>query len=357
MYFDPEAVPAEIPAQINRLVGITGWKPWKHRFVWLHEQVRVNPTMPYYLTERFGLELAFEQVRQHHKQTGRYPWPPKTAEQLRLYSFLAMIVRCHQRLGETGKTRLKGMIEGGLKSDYGIAQLAFEMKIVAQLMSRGFDVDLHDMEAGGGFDFLATNEKVEIEIECKFVSGDIGRQIHLKRLHQLGTVLLPEMANLLDQECGGRLIRVLISGRLDGNAIQHWEIRRLMSDAFTEPSSNANSYSCEVSISEFTFQNSPFGQLAPNEITLDNIQRFLFDDFEIENKNVLVNFSPKKKAVVLVVVESAKKDAVLKGIHHQLKKSASNQFSGHRPSILCCELADMTEDQLLGLKDQETGLQ
>ena len=236
MYFETTAVPAEIPAQFNRLMGITGWKPWKHRFMWLHEQVRVNP--PYYLTERFGLELAFGQVRQHHKQTGRYPWPPKTAEQQRLYSFLAMIVRCHQRLGAKGKTRLKGMIEDGLKSDYGIAQLAFEMKMVAQLMSRGFDVEFNDMESGGGFDFLATNEKVEIEIECKFVSGDIGRQIHLKRLHQLGTVLLPEMAKFLDQECGGQLVRVLLPGRLTGDDKQHHKIRHLISQAVFEHTSD-----------------------------------------------------------------------------------------------------------------------
>lgn len=359
MHFVPEAVPAEIPGQMARLVAITGWKPWERRLVWLQEQVRANPTMPHFVIERFGLELAFEQVRRHQKQSGRYPWPPETAEQQRLYSFLAMITRCHHRLSPAGKTRLKGMLQDGLKSDYGIAPLAFEMKVVAHLMTRGFDVIFHDMEEGGGFDYLVMNDDVEMEVECKFVSGDIGRQIHLKKMHQLGTVLLPEMGNLLDQGCGGRLIRISIPGRLSGNDKQHHEIRHLMSQAISDQKSIARLNAYEVMISEFSVANSPFSQLPPNDISSDHIQRFLSEEFGIKNKNVLVHFRPKK-GVVLVVVESAKKDAVLKGIHHQLKDAARDQLSGNRPGILCCELADLTEDQLRGLwndQDEGTGLQ
>lgn len=359
MHFVTDAVPAEIPAQMTRLVAITGWKPWRRRLEWLQEQVRSNPTMPSFLRERFGFELAFEQVRRHQNQSGRYPWPPQTAEQQRCYSLLAMVTRCHHRLGLVGKKRLKGMIEDALKSDYGFAPLAFEMKIAAHLMSKGFNVIFHDMEEGGGFDYLIENEGVEMEIECKFVSGDVGRKIHLKKFHQLGTVLLPAMSNFLDHGCGGRLIRIVIPERLGGDDKQHQEIRRLMSRAFFDQIPNATATGYEVSISEFSTATSPFGQLPPGDITMVDVARFLSSEFGIDNKNVLIQFSPKKGAI-LVVVESAKKDAVLKGIHRQMKDAARGQFSRDRPGIMCCELADLTEDQLRSLaKDQEggTGLQ
>jgi len=357
MHFVPEAVPAEIPAQMARLVGITEWKPWGHRLAWLQEQIRANPTMSRFIVERFSLELAYDQLRRHYKQSGRYPWPPTTAEQLRLYSFLAMIVRCYHRLSPAGKTRMRGMLVDALKSDYGLAPLAFEMKIVAHLMMRGFDVVFHDMEEGGGFDYLATNEGVEIEVECKFVSGDIGRQIHLKKMHQLSTILLPEMAIALDQRCGGCLVRISIPGRLGANEKQHYEICRLMSQAITDQKSDAKLNEYKISISKFSFEDSPFSQLPPDDVSLDHAVRFLSDEFGIENKNVLIQFRPKRGAI-LVVVESAKKDAILKGIHHQLKDSARNQLSGDRPGILCCELADMTEEQLLAFgneQDEGTG--
>ena len=359
MYFVPQAVPAEISAQMARLVGITGRRPWERRLAWLHEQIRANPTMSRFFDERFGLELAYDRLRRYYRQSGRYPWPPTTAEQVRLYSFLAMIVRCHDRLGRAGKIRMRGMLLDALKSDYGLAPLAFEMKVVAQLMSRGFDVVFHDMDEGGRFDYLATNEGVEIEVECKFISGDIGRQIHLKKMHQLSTVLLPAMVIALDQRCGGILVRISIPDRLRANKKQHIEICRLMSQAITEQESDAKLNEYEISISKFSFEDSPFSQLQPDEVLLDHAERFLSDEFGIENKNVLIQFRPKRGAI-LVVVESAKKDSVLRGIHRHLKNSARDQLSGDRPGILCCELADLTEEQLLEFgneKDEGTGLQ
>lgn len=358
MHFATNAVPAEIPAQLRRFVSITGWKPWKRRLEWLFEQVRANPTMPFFLNERFGLELAFEQIVRHRDQTSRHLWPPETPEQQRFYSFLAMVVRCYQRLTPVGQVRLKGMMEDALKSDYGLASLAFEMKVAAHLMTSGFDVTFHDIEGSGRFDYLVEKDDVEAEIECKLISGDIGRQIHLKKFHHLGTDILPVLTDFSDRESGGYLIRVLIPGRLNGSKNQNSEIRHLTSLALSKSNSCEHLGGLEITISSFPIEKSPFGQLSPENISEDIVQKFLSSEFKLENKNVLFQLRPNKTAI-LFVVESAKKDAVLKGIHRQLKDAARYQFSGYRPGVLCCEFADMTEDKLLELgndKNKPTGL-
>ena len=128
MHFETEAVPAEIPALMHRIVAINGWEPWRRRLDWLQEQVRANPTMLYFISERFGLELAFEQAHRHYKCSNRYPWPPSTAEQQRFYSFLSMFSRCYERLGPKGRTCMVGMLRNALKSDDGFGPLAFEIK-------------------------------------------------------------------------------------------------------------------------------------------------------------------------------------------------------------------------------------
>ena len=344
---------------MTRLIAITGWKPWQRRLAWLHEQVRANPTMPYFLDERFGLELAFDQIRRHYNQSGRYPWPPETPEQQRFYSFLAMVSRCHHRLNSKGKIRLKGMIVDALKSDSGFSPLAYEMKTVAHLMSQGFDVVFYDMDQGGGFDYLIEKDGIELEIECKLISADIGRQIHPRKFHLLSTTLLPEMANILSQEIGGYLIRITIPGRLNGDRRQHHEIRDLMLKAVADQETEMAQGEYKVSTSRFSISESPFGNIPRDDISMDHIQRFLLEGFEIEDRNVLVQFRPKNGAV-LVIVESEKNDTVLKEIHHQLKKAARNQLIGELPGILCCELSDLTEDQLLALGSAEelgTGIQ
>jgi hypothetical protein len=99
--------------------------------------------------------------------------------------------------------------------------------------------------------------------------------------------------------------------------------------------------------------------ISQGDVSLDDFKKFLFNEHGIENRNVVINFRPKK-GVIFVVVESTKKDAVLNAIHRQLKASARNQLSGDRPGILCCYLAEVTKEVLLGLwnhQDEGTGLQ
>lgn len=354
MYFSTEAVPAEIPAHVSRFISITGWKPWKRRLDWLNEQIRANPTMSLFVSERFAIELAFYEVRKHYRSTGNYPWPPKSLEQQRLYSFAAMVSRCHHRLSPSGRKRLRGMIDHSLKTDDGFASLAFEMKIAAHLMTKGFDVGFNDMEAGRGFDYLVSQDNAEVEVECKFVSGDIGRKVHLKRVHQLGGVLLGTIHGLLEKEEGGKLVRISIPDRLEGSREQLEEIAGLVDKLISEERLSITQNGYTVSTSGFSLADSPFGQLPADEISVELVQQYLFDQHDVDNRNVLVNFRPTKGAV-LIVIESEKKDAVLRGIHAELKDSARKQFSGDRPGIFCCELGDLTEEQLLSLGEDRKG--
>ena len=49
--------------------------------------------------------------------------------------------------------------------------------MAVHLMSQGYDVGFHDLEGGAGHDFQASKDGAVIEVECKFISGDIGRKI------------------------------------------------------------------------------------------------------------------------------------------------------------------------------------
>lgn len=356
MHFTTEAVPAEVRTFVNRVISITGWEPWKRRLEWLDKQVRANPTMPFLFNERYGLEIAFAKTRRYYKKTGRYPWPPENDEQQRFFSMMAMIARCHHRLNPTGKKRLKGMILDALKSDHGLLPLAFEMKIAGQLMTLGFDVTFHDMEEGGGFDYLAEKGGVALEVECKYISGDIGQKIHLKRVHQLSTVLLPKLIEFLEQKDGGHLVRISIPDRLDGDRKKHQEIVNLVSRAFSAPVPNATDNGYQISISEFALADSPFAQLKNQNIQADQLHGFLSEEFGINNKNVLIHFAPNT-GVVLATVESRKENTVLKGIHEQLKRAARDQLTEDRPGFLCCELGALDADQLYELGNEENGLQ
>ena len=123
-------------------------------------------------------------VGQYHRNTGgRIPEINSTPlfDFGALYSFVALTARVFPRLPEPAQNPLKGRISGALKDNVGLSPLAFEMRTVAHLMARGFDVEFHDLCEGGGYDFLATDGDIVFEVECKSVSGDVGHRVHTTR--------------------------------------------------------------------------------------------------------------------------------------------------------------------------------
>ena len=354
MYFAPEVTEHEFPALVRRFTEITGWKPWQKRFEWIEAGLGRSVAMPYFWRERFELELAFASLHKRYRITGKYPRKNITIEQQRFLSFVAVVGRCYNRLSQRGKNRLRGMLLDSLKSDYGLAPLAYEMKIVAHLLNRGFDVTFHDLETGGNFDYLAAKDDIKIAIECKFVTADIGRQIHRKRLYQFGEYVTPKLNSALARVSGGIFVHVRIPGRLHGDEKQHSVISEHIFRTIENPDAQLVFEENTVSVTTFDLESSPFHGLAPEELRQDHIDHFASSRFGISNKNMLILFRPGKHALV-VVLQSHKEDKVLTGIHRQLKDSAAKQFSGTLPAIICCHLADLSEAELLSLQYKDDG--
>ena len=317
MYLPPEVTDRELPSLIRRFKEITGWSPWQKRLAWLEAGVKQTVAMPNFWRERFELELAFAAIHKRYNVTRRYPRRNLTIDQQRFFSFVSMLVRCYERLDQRGQNRLRGMILDSLKTDYGLAPLAYEMKIAAHLMTKNFDVTFHDLETGGGYDYLAARDDVQVEIECKFVSGDIGRQIHLKRLFQFGEYVTPQLQALLSRIRGGIFVHITITGRLHGREEQHASISEQMSNAIAAQEGQFEFSDSHISVSRFALEKSPFETRSPQFLRRQDVDQFVSRRFGVESKNMLIIFRPHSHAVI-VVLQGSKEDRVLTGIHRQL---------------------------------------
>lgn len=359
--FATELSPAELPAMLSRMSGIIGWSTWQQRIDSLRAEITRNPVWEQFLRERHGLELAFGEVHRHLRATGRYRWPPQTADEYRLYSFLAGAVRIYSALSERGQARFSGALRTALDKEYGLGPLAFEVKMVVHLMSRGFEVDFHDLEIGGGYDFLAASGANQIEVECKHISADLGRQIHLRKLYALGGVLQQPMKEALDRDSQGRLLRVVLPGRLSGNKEEQEALAARINAIMSGKADIVDDQVCRTSAEPFSLQSSPFSSERGRGLTLEDIQQYLRESFGIDNAHVLSHWSPGHAAVV-VSFESRKPDRVLDQLFRKLKDDAKRQFSMKLPALLYVHLADVTEPQLFDLAEADrvgtgTGLQ
>src|SRR5712691_6805670 len=179
MRFDVNAHPAEISGLLNRFTAITGAAAWQKRETDFANQKHDNPLIDGYLDSHFPVEQAMIYVRRYRASTGgRIPEINTTSrvDLGTLYSFAALMARVFPKLPPHGQHVLRSRVIGALKDNVGLSPLAFEIRTVAHLMARGFDVEFHDLCGGRGCDFLVTNAEIQLEVECKSVSVDLGHR-------------------------------------------------------------------------------------------------------------------------------------------------------------------------------------
>ncbi|MEO3435117.1 hypothetical protein [Inquilinus sp. CAU 1745] len=356
MRFQPDLVPADAHKLLNRFIAIVGWNVWKKRFNELDQQRAQNIFLDDFISDSFVIEKALQQAAAYREKHNR--WLIKRPDQIdypmyKLLGFASTTARVYARLSLHGQSRLRGMLRDGLKNDRGLSAIAFEMEVAGHLLRRGFDVQFHDLEHGK-FDFIACLDGIEIEVECKRASADVGRQIHRRRMAQLGGHFTRSWSGQLDD--GGHFLRVTLPDRLHGedqimHAIAETAILALgMKSNFPGPTP------CTVQYQSFNLAGTPLEGSVEN-INIETVHRFTEARFAVPNPQLLIMLQPSR-AALLMAVESRKPDQMLKGLYRQLKTGA-DQLSKNRPGILCVLLADISGPQLIELANAEapTGLQ
>ncbi len=352
MRFSIEIRDTEVLDILHALMQITGIEAWKRRFDWLQRELNENPFMEDWLRERCAVEWAMREVLSDPSVRSDRPFTVLTQSQYELVAFAASIVRCHEYLSEGARRRLRGMLLDGLKEDKGLLSIQHEMTTAVHLIHRGFDVEFQDMEHGGGVDFVATKDDVEIEVECKMFSADLARKIHRRR----SAVLYKELAEVLTQTYNSAtkalIVAVTIPDRLTPAIAQHRGIEAAVRKGLLQGEAMIRTEHCTVQTWDFPINESPFSE-ARTEISRNEIDQFVRARTGRSNANLMILFSPGQRAVILSVA-SEKQDEVLEGMRRQLRDAAKGQFTGRRPAMLAVQLHALTADQLVGLGQLDT---
>jgi hypothetical protein len=335
-----------LPTALARFTAIVGLGRWKKCVDDLSKWQNRTQLFDDYLEQRHGVELAFERVAQRRRLTGRLIWPPKDISTIRYYNLALSATAVYDRLSVRGKKKLAGMIASALQSEFGFGPLAFEMQIVTHLMGRGFDVQFNDIEGDGGFDFLATRNGTQVEVECKHVSGDIGRKIHKKRQLVLGEHLLPRLDETIKQLGCGILVEVEMLDKLTGRLDHLEKITRLVISAIS--SGKETGQVCDVSARKVPFDAQHPAFAKGRNVEIQDIARLFGMDPDFGNRHVIINIAPGR-AVACVLLQSRKPDTVLPTIIKKLTADAKKQFTHDRAALLCVHMSDLTSEQLLDI--------
>jgi hypothetical protein len=173
-------------------------------------QSRRDRIVALHFLNNFHLEWLFAAAREYYANKGQLP-PDHVFDPL--YSFLVSAHRIFTHISSSAKTEFASKLRGFITGQFGIRPFAYELTIAMHLMSKGWDVVFADIEKVGNFDFLASKDGLEIEMECKTTSGDSGRQIHRFEMSRLGTLIDPALAELSDV-AGSHFLIVTIPSKL-----------------------------------------------------------------------------------------------------------------------------------------------
>lgn len=343
----------ELPGLLERFLSITGPEIWNKRFQWLVNEILANRFMEEWLREHHGIALELDAFITGIQRTGEFPSQLRNKDEYNLFAFVAGVVSIHDHLSPSGKARLKGMLLDGLKTDKGLLPLHHEITTGMHLMGRGYDVECHDLERGGGVDYIARKDGIEIEVECKMFTGDLGRKIHRRRCLNLYKTLFPIVQRVATSATRGIGIRITLPSHLTPNLRQHAGIAETLSQGIVGGNKLTRTEYCEVEVKDFLIAESPFTASHPRELKREDVEALAQKLFGNSNPNLMIYFSPKTKAVV-AYVESRERDEVLKGMDRQLRESSKGQFTGTRPGILAVQLEDLSSDQMHNLAKSDS---
>ena len=353
MRYVPEIHDRDFPRLANGFVQLVGADRLKRRFEWLHRELAANPFMDGWLRERCSLELTFNDILASDRVSLLTPLRVTTEAEYELVAFLAGVMKMHPLLSAAGQRRLQGRLIDGIQSEQGLLAVQHEVTTVSHLMTRGFDVECHDLEHGGGFDFLARRNAIELEVECKMASGDIGRKIHKRKSLVLFKELHDAIAPAYASATVGLVVRVTLPDRLSGKLEDHRKIGGAVTTALLS-GGEASSETCSVQVYDFPISGSPFDIATEADLSKLAVSDFIHRVTGQPNTNSMTVFSPGKRAVVLVL-DSMKRDKVLESVRAVLRESALSQFTRSRPGVLAVQLHDLSEAQFRELAGADSG--
>ena len=348
MRFKPEVMDTELPGILLEFVEIAGRREWKKRLGLLERQVRRETGIGHFWRERCPLEFGFLRVWRHFRQTREVSIGTADEDAHRFLSFAAITVRCHQRLTPRGRKRLAGMLRDATNGDFGLGPVAYEMNIATHLLGLDYDVVFHDLEGGQGCDLLAAKDGITLEVECTHMSGDAGRKIHRKELYRFADRFSPWVREHLGNLTTGLYARLTIPGRLESADAYQKPLCALVARALLGGGADLERDGARVRVEAFDVERVAGPWTARDDLGRAAMEARLLSHFDLVNKNALVYVRPGQSVVVLLI-ESEREDEVARAMHVELSKKTKNQFTGQRPAILCCHLADLTSAELLSL--------
>jgi len=326
----------DISSDAAVVVGFIGEAEYRHSLETIGRCLRAKGFVSWYDDAMFSLELDLLNLEMLRARSSGGIFRSLPEKCHRGVDFLIGLGQTIPILSTEAKTRLLGRLKQALKE--GLWPLEHELRIAAALSKYGWDVYFHDFEEGGGYDFLATQNRSTFEVEAKSISLFTGWPIKPENIDKLLVEVTKHF--VWKDENTIPLIGLRLSSSLSPDRTQ---LRQLVA-AFSEAARTRR----ELSLSDAQIR---FMGTIPN-LTLEKLQKATYIHSQMARKIVLVKATIPR---LVLELDSDKPVQLERKIIKTISGTAREQFSRSNPGVIWTHINFISDKDFTFLSSSKDG--
>lgn len=332
---------ADFPARFNEFEQCVGAAAWKRTVQKVSAEIKGARFLGGYLRHLHRFAFALWRISEFRHKFGHLGFP--VGGDVEIYEACVLVTQfsdIRRHVTKAEGLALARRIAGGLKNPNDLRALQFELQLATHFAKRGYDIAFPESRGEGTFDILATRAGKQVEIECKSVSGNKGRQVHRRAALEIHHLIKREFSPLLKTLNTGLLLRIVFDKRAPNAYSDHVQLVNAVKSVVLSGKTRAFS-GYEIRLCDFKLAGTPFENGRHEEGAVHEFLR----SHGIVNRETII-LGRRGINVIAVSLESRVSDRLLAETFDVVSDAAKRQLTGQRAGIVCVKFEELTADQI-----------
>lgn len=343
---------AQIPDIYQRLANIIGESHWKVRVREIESHIKGNKLLASYLRQENLIAFQLEGLRRLSEKFGKiHDEMLNNRDFYPAVGFAAQVLSIMDTAPKELVERIRRRVHGAIKKPNDMRAIQLELTVATHFTRRGYNVVWPEMEGSGTFDIyiegLGTNG---LEIECKTVSEDKGKKVHRREAIDFYKIVQPEIAKI----CKGLRIGVFavltVSGRLPTSHTDRLKLANRLVTQILRGQSMILPDNSHIRVGAFDC--SLLSSRTSKGLSLEALRTAVDSATNTINRNVML-FNTKAGGYIVIAIQSAADDTLMKAVFDTLSDSSKRQVSGKRSAMFFVGFQGIDGAQLLSVAGQD----
>lgn len=354
--FTFQLVDREIPELFAKFEKIVSNHFWLDQEMVIGTEITRNPHLAEYLHEESELAIAMSNCTRHAALNGgKLPLTlthePEFYQAFQFAAQTLSLLEIAHRYSPKRARSLVRRVQCAFADPQAVRGMQLEARVATHFTSRGHFISWPELEGSKEtFDILITSlGPIGLEIECKVITKDKGRQVHRREAIEFINMVEPPLRPFYQSLSCGLYAVVTLPTRMPSDLTTISELATRVAQQVVAGFSETFSDGVDIRIAEFEVKSLGALQRSTSKENRDAIERIT----GTQNREAALLVGPEG-GVLMLVVQSVTNDSVLRNVFDTLGLAAQRQLTRKRPGSLIAGFQGLRPEQLFGIANNES---